>query len=95
MIGPGGTVQKARLKREPSGEKKLGEWKWNHNEFTGTREWNGLRALMALINNWDLKDVNNSIHREGSRTVYMVSDLGATFESDGGDFVIFCDPRFR
>jgi hypothetical protein len=83
LIGPGGAVQKARLKREPAGDKKLGEWKWSHNEFTGTRELNGLRTMMALINNWDLKDENNAIYRAGSRNIFMVSDLGATFGTDG------------
>ena len=34
-------------------------WSWYDNPFVGTREFNGLRVMMALINNWDLKDVNN------------------------------------
>jgi hypothetical protein len=81
LIGPGGTVQNARLKREPDDEKKEGEWRWKHDPFVGTREYNGLRVLMALINNWDLKDVNNSIVKErgNKRETYIVSDVGATF----------------
>jgi hypothetical protein len=39
--------------------------------------------MMALINNWDLKDENNSIYEVGKKgekhLVYVVSDLGATF----------------
>ena len=36
--------------------------------------------MMALINNWDLKDVNNAIYRgKDGELVYMVSDLGASF----------------
>ena len=38
---------------------------------------------MALVNNWDLKDVNNAIYKKGTDHVYMVSDLGATFASAG------------
>ncbi|MGA2739681.1 MAG: hypothetical protein ABSG65_19855 [Bryobacteraceae bacterium] len=79
LIGPGGEVQNVRLKRED--EKKIGIWQWDKVAFAGTREWNGLRALMALINNWDLKDVNNSVYSEGLQNVYMVSDLGASFGS--------------
>jgi len=83
LIAPGGVVYDARLKREADGEEKLGAWQWNHDEFTGTREWNGLRVLMALINNWDLKDENNAVYRSGSTRIYMVSDVGASFGTPG------------
>ena len=36
---------------------------------------------MALVNNWDLKDENNSVYKDESQRVYMVSDLGASFGS--------------
>jgi len=80
MIGPGGTVTNARLKRHLSDEKNVGNWEWD-GVFAGTRELNGLKVMMALINNWDLKDVNNKIYSEkGSKDqIYMVSDLGASF----------------
>ncbi len=75
-----GTMHDVRLKRYLSGEKKAGIWEWRNNPFTGTREFNGLRVLMAVLNNWDLKDVNNAIYREKNHDlVYMVSDLGASF----------------
>jgi hypothetical protein len=83
LIGPGGTVHNARLEREREGEKKSGSWRWKRNEFAGSREWNGLRVLMALLNNWDLKDVNNAVYNTGSKRIYMVSDLGAGFGSAG------------
>jgi hypothetical protein len=80
FIDGDGTMHNARLERNIPGQKKLGEWKWSDGLYTGTREWNGLRVLMALINNWDLKDVNNSIYSEkGGELVYVVSDLGASF----------------
>jgi hypothetical protein len=81
LIGAGGTARNVRLKRED--EKKIGIWQWDKVGFVGSREWNGLRVLMALIGNWDLKDVNNSVYREASQSVYMVSDLGSSFGSAG------------
>src|SRR5262249_15025091 len=55
--------------------------------FTDTRQWYGLRVMMALLDNWDLKDVNNAVYQERSETgpeqIYMVSDLGASFGSTG------------
>lgn len=83
FISSNGTMRNARLEREIADEKKAGEWKWATDPFSKTREWNGLRVLMALINNWDLKDENNSVYEVGSKgetkLVYVVSDLGATF----------------
>jgi hypothetical protein len=35
--------------------------------------------MMALINNWDLKDDNNAILRTRSESAYIVSDLGSSF----------------
>jgi hypothetical protein len=81
LIGPGGTAHNVRLKRED--EKKIGIWQWDKVGFAGSREWNGLRVLMAVISNWDLKDVNNSVYREASQSIYVVSDLGSSFGSPG------------
>ena len=59
LVGPDGTMHNVRLKRYLKDEKKVGEWKWRDNPFTRQRELNGLRVMMALMNNWDLKDENN------------------------------------
>src|SRR5579864_6920801 len=59
LVGPGGTVHNVRLKRYLKGEEKLGNWQWRQDRFTNTRELNGLRVAMAVLNNWDLKDENN------------------------------------
>ncbi|HTS27651.1 MAG TPA: hypothetical protein VMH81_17375 [Bryobacteraceae bacterium] len=83
LVSPDGTVHNVRLKRESREEKKIGNWRWRENPFTNTREMNGLKVMMALINNWDLKDENNAIYQEGSEQIYMVSDLGASFGTDG------------
>ena len=80
FVDADGSVHNVRLKRE---DKKIGIWRWRHDAFTGTRELNGLRVLMAVINNWDLKDVNNAIYQVGPDRIYMVSDLGASFGSAG------------
>jgi len=90
QVGPDGLVHNARLKRYVEGQEKLGNWRWRQDPFSGTRELNGLRVLMALINNWDLKDVNNAIYEDqradaaGSPArIYMISDLGASFGTTG------------
>lgn len=77
MLASDGSVPNVRLKRMD--EKKAGEWGWRQDAFAGTREWFGLRTLMAVINNWDLKDENNAIYPEGGHRIYMISDLGASF----------------
>jgi hypothetical protein len=87
LIGTGGVMHNVRLKRE-QGEKKEDIWRWRDNPFVGTRELDGLRAMMAVINNWDLKDENNAIRDEkrkedGDNRVYEVSDLGASFGTTG------------
>jgi hypothetical protein len=85
MIGPGGFVHNVRLKRYSQDEKKIGDWRWSDDPFRGTREYNALRTLMALINNWDLKDENNSVYEIKApangqpERIFMVSDLGASF----------------
>jgi hypothetical protein len=63
---------------------------------------------MAVINDWDLKDINNSIREvEGPQgykeEIYYISDLGATFGSNAimrprskskGDLDSYRDSRF-
>ena len=76
-----GSVTNARFARKPGEEKKLGNWRWKDNPFEKTREFNGLRVMMAVLNNWDLKDVNNAIYTDPkhNRQIFLVSDIGATF----------------
>lgn len=83
FIEPDGLAHNARLKRYIEGEEKSGHWKWKKNPFSGTRELNGLRVMMALINNWDLKDVNNTVYELDGNQIYLVSDLGSSFGSTG------------
>jgi len=84
FVSAGGVVRGARMERSVKGQKKNGNWSWFKNPFTGTKELNGLRVMMALINNWDLKEVNNAIYDEkGESPRYVISDLGATFGETG------------
>ncbi|HEY4354600.1 MAG TPA: hypothetical protein VGN16_02550 [Acidobacteriaceae bacterium] len=77
-------ITDARFSRKPSGQKKIGIWEWKKNPFYGTREFNGLRVMVALINDWDLKDVNNAVYedKDNDRQIFLVSDTGATFATN-------------
>src|SRR5262249_28862979 len=77
-----------RLERRDDGFEEDGNWSWKENPFVGTRELDGLKILMALLNNWDVKSTNNEIARRvrGGQTglsVYYVSDLGASLGQTG------------
>jgi len=74
-----GIVPNVRLKRQGEGLKKVENWDWLDNPFVGTRELNGLRVLMALINNWDLSTKNNKVYVRDNERHYVVADLGASF----------------
>jgi hypothetical protein len=82
LIPANGTIRNARLKRETR-RKKIGSWRWHDAPFADTREYNGLRVLMTVINNWDLKDGNNAIYEQNGQRIYQVSDLGASFGTTG------------
>jgi len=79
-----------RFKRRHDGYKDVGRWSWESNPFIGTRELAGLKVLMLVLNNWDLKTSNNKIlkpsKKEGgdsNERIYYVGDLGATFGKTG------------
>jgi hypothetical protein len=83
FVEANGIVHDVRMKRYLKGEDKAGTWKWRDNPFTGTRELNGLRVMMALLNNWDLKDENNKVYDYEGKRIYLISDLGASFGTTG------------
>jgi hypothetical protein len=89
LIGADGSVHNVRLKREAGDRQQLGDWRWRDNPFNGTRELNGLRVLMAVINNWDLKDVNNACYTNKRVTTSPpvlnceAKDVGSSFGSPG------------
>lgn len=74
-----GTFRNASLEARPANVKREDRWSWKENPFVGTRELQGLKIMMALINNWDIKDGNNIIlSRDGERH-YVISDSGSSF----------------
>ena len=78
-----GTFTNVRFEARPDEWDRVGEWKWKRNPFVSTPEYQGLKIMMALINNWDLKDSNNEMVQirtnHGNELRYIISDLGATF----------------
>lgn len=87
-INADGSIRNARLERMSPHVKWKGPWRWRDEQIEGTRELNGLRVMMALVNNWDVKDSNNAIYESAERVhprgaYYAVSDLGSTFGQSG------------
>jgi hypothetical protein len=84
-----GTFENVRFEARPANIKRVGEWEWDENPFVGTRPFQGLKVMMVLINNWDIKDSNNRVlfarnARTGREELrFIVSDLGATFGKTG------------
>lgn len=74
-----GNYKNARFEARPDKVKRLDRWSWTNNPFTGTNELEGLKIMMAMFNNWDLKDENTVILHDGDEHHYVVSDLGAAF----------------
>jgi len=83
-----GTFENVRLEARPKTVDRAGNWMWDDNPFKGTPEFQGLKILMVMINNWDMKDDNNEILATRGTTTgdlrYIISDLGATFGKTGG-----------
>lgn len=99
---PEGDALNVRFERTHNGFKEMGLWNWESNPFRGTRELDGIKILMVLLNNWDLKTDNNKVLRydknsagDADERIYYVSDLGASFGSTGSlvrKLLFFSDP---
>ena len=87
-----GTFENVRFEARSKDVKREGEWKWSDNPFTRSQELQGLKIMMVLINNWDMKDSNNRIlfatnNETGqAESRYVISDLGGSFGKTGGIF---------
>lgn len=83
-----GTFKNVKLEARPDDVKRAGFWPWANNPFVGKPEFQGLKIMMVLFNNWDMKDDNNAILAvkgvANSERRFIVSDLGATFGKTGG-----------
>jgi hypothetical protein len=83
-----GVFQNVRFEARPENIEREGAWQWEQNPFVGTRELQGLKVMMVLLNNWDTKDENNvllAVPASGGTTElrYAISDLGATLGDTG------------
>jgi hypothetical protein len=87
-----GEFENVRLEARPASVKRSGNWMWENNPFKDTPEFRGLKILMVMINNWDMKDDNNEILATRGDTTgegelrYIISDLGGSFGKTGGFF---------
>lgn len=85
-----GIVVGARFEPERKHMTEGPAWDWDDNAFRGTRQLNGLKVLMILLNNYDARKENNKIFysrpSEAGRyeAHHYVSDLGATLGRSGG-----------
>jgi hypothetical protein len=78
------TLTNVRFSARPKETKRVDGFQWRNNPFIGRREFQGLKIMMALINNWDIKDSNNAIlvvpNANGQNELhYEVHDLGGSF----------------
>lgn len=68
-----------RLKAEELDDK--GSWRWEDNPFVGSRPYQGLLALLVMVNSTDMKNSNNTLYeyRNGGRVEqwYVVRDIGS------------------
>lgn len=85
-----GNVRAARFEPRRSNVERGDEWAWRDNPFVGSRELNGLKVMMMLINNWDVKTSNNRVlivklpAQQRTEVRYALTDLGATFGRANG-----------
>jgi hypothetical protein len=100
---PEGDALNVRFERTHNGFKEIGLWNWKSNPFMGTRDLDGIKILMVLLNNWDLKTDNNKVLRytkdgggDADERIYYVSDLGASLGATGSlarKFLLFTETR--
>jgi len=85
-----GDFENVRLEARPKDVKRAGTWQWEANPFLNTPAFNGLKIMMLMINNWDMKDDNNETLASRDQTAsdlklrYIISDLGGSFGKTGG-----------
>lgn len=80
-----GDFENVRLEARGDHVKRLETWSWKDNIFKGTKEFQGLKIMMSFLNNWDMKEANNVILRNGDELQYVISDLGVSFGKTGSN----------
>lgn len=83
-----GLQSEARFRPKHTVLDTVGEWSWHENPFVGTRPFDGLRVLMMILNESDLKDSNNTLYERrepgaAPRRWYVVRDIGAALGETG------------
>lgn len=81
-------VRGARFEPRRSNVERGPTWDWDKNPFADSRELDGLKVIMILLNNFDARAENNRVfyvrNGRGFDAHYVVSDLGATLGRAGG-----------
>jgi hypothetical protein len=80
-----GTFNNVRLEARPDNLDRGKDWKWGKTPFERTKQMQGLKLMMAFINNWDMKSANNVIIKDGNARKYVISDLGVSFGKTGSN----------
>jgi hypothetical protein len=74
-------------------------WAWNDNPFVGTRQLDGLKIVVMLLSNWDVKDRRDvsrgsntaifelSVSRFASEARYLITDWGGAMGRWGANVV--------
>ncbi len=85
-----GSFDNVRFEARGRGIKRMDQrWDWSKNPFVGTKELQGLKVVMAIINNWDIQNHNNNVllvtddATGQTEARYIDSDLGASFGKEG------------
>jgi len=84
MSGGGASVIKnARFRTDIEHWKSVADWSWYDNPFRDAQPFHGLIVAQMVLNNWDLKTINNRIYQVRDATMepqrrFMVRDLGAS-----------------
>jgi hypothetical protein len=78
-----GVKTNARFRSEQDHWKPVGDWSWYENPFMNAPQFRGLVVAQLLLNNWDLKTVNNRLYEATDSTmkpqrIFMVRDVGAS-----------------
>ena len=78
-----GVKTNARFRTEQDQWKPAGDWSWYENPFMNAPQFRGLVVAQLLLNNWDLKTVNNRLYEASDPTmkpqrIFMVRDVGAS-----------------
>jgi hypothetical protein len=74
-----GNYNNVRFEARPEGVKRGDRWSWDNHPLKGSNEFAGLKIMMAMLNNWDLKDENTVILQKGDKLYHAVGDLGSSF----------------